>query len=167
MLTGQEFGQMFSDFEHSAYRLEILPAYRVPSETERLRQFAEGLPPEPSSWVATVRAATRAGKAMRRVRLVPELTEYLRFEFTWGYPFNSEAGEQISVIEPADVADIQLPGDYWLLDDRTVVLMHYDTDGTITGRELLDGGVEPYRRYRDLALARSTPWADWWGKHQG
>jgi len=167
VLSGDEFGHLFSDFEQFAYRLETLPEYRIAGEVERRAKFAAGAPPEPSPWVKTVAAATAAGRTVQRVRLVPELTDYLRFEFTWGYPFSSEAGERISVLEPAQVTDVDLPGDYWLFDGKYVVLMHYDEEGGLTRRELIEADVETYVRSREVAQSRAVPWAEWWSRQQG
>ncbi|MGH3937593.1 MAG: DUF6879 family protein [Pseudonocardiaceae bacterium] len=44
-------------------------------------------------------ANARAGKAVQRVQVVLEpLTDYLRFELTWGYEPNVAAGEDVRII---------------------------------------------------------------------
>ena len=86
---------------------------------------------------------------MRRVRVVSyPLTDYLRMEMSW-YPKSVAAGEDIRITET------QLTGDFWLFDDRTVVLLHYDRKGRFTGATTEQASLACYRSIRDRALADS------------
>jgi hypothetical protein len=106
------------NFERSAFRLETLPEYNVPQEAEMLARFKRGEPvdlPDDHPWLERVRHHCRAGKLMRRIRVVSyPLTDYLRMEMSW-YPKSVSAGEDIRITE------VQLSGDFWLFDERTVV----------------------------------------------
>jgi hypothetical protein len=155
----EEFGKLFESFRSSAFRLETLPEYRVPQDLEPLRMFREGKP-QPAwhkerPWLATVREAAARGARMQRVRLVQRpLTEYQRFQFSWGYTENSAAGEEIAILdhEPAGM----LRQDYWLFDDELVVVLEYDDAGRFV-RPVTVTEVAPYCRCRDLALASAMP----------
>jgi hypothetical protein len=86
---------------------------------------------------------------MRRVRVVSyPLTDYLHMELSW-YPRSVEAGEDIRITET------QLSGDFWLFDERTVVVLHYDSEGRFTGTTTEQGSLTRYLSIRDRALADS------------
>jgi uncharacterized protein DUF6879 len=162
-VTPDEFGKLFESFTSSAFRLETLPEYRVPQDVESLRLFRDGQPPSESrkhrQWLTTVRNAVARGARMQRVRIVQTpLTEYQRFQFSWGYVENSEAGEDIRILdhEPAGL----LREDYWLFDDATVVRLDYDNEGRFL-RPVVVKDAEPYRRCRDLALAAAVPFKEY------
>lgn len=158
-MNAEEFGKLFESFRSSAFRLETLPEYLVPQDVEPLRIFREGKP-QPAwhkerPWLATVRKAAARGARMQRVRLVQRpLTDYQRFQFSWGYTENSAAGEEIAILdhEPAGM----LRQDYWLFDDELVVVLEYDDAGRFL-RPVAVTQVAPYRRCRDLALASAMP----------
>jgi len=163
-LSGPEFGELFSSFRHSAFRLETLRAYDVADDRDRFRQFTEGrLLPPPSrpdeDWQALVRGAVAAGKDMTRVHVLPPgLTPYLRYEIEWGYLYNADAGERIMLLRHERPVAF-LPGwaahDFWLFDDAMAVRMYYDANGTYMYPELITegGDIERYRHVRDVAIA--------------
>jgi len=140
------------NFERSAFRLETLPEYNVPQEAEMLAKFKRGEPvdlPDDHPWLERVRHHCRAGKLMRRVRVVTyPLTDYLRMEMAW-YRKSVEAGEDIRITET------RLSGDFWLFDDQTVVVLHYDSEGRFTGTTTEQGSLTRYLSIRDRALAES------------
>ena len=65
-----------SDFQHTAFRLEVLQRYTVPYEKEPLRRFLANEPPpddpDKERWLAFIREAVGAGKRMQRVHVVVE-----------------------------------------------------------------------------------------------
>jgi hypothetical protein len=140
------------NFERSAFRLETLPVYNVPQEAEMVARFKRGEPvdlPDDHPWLERVRHHCRSGKLMRRVRVVSHpLTDYLRMEMSW-YRKSAEAGEDIRITET------RLSGDFWLFDDQTVVVLHYDSEGRFTGTTTEQGSLTLYLSIRDRALANS------------
>jgi hypothetical protein len=141
------------NFERSAFRLETLPEYNVPQEAELLARFKRGEPvdlPDDHPWLESVRHHCRSGKVMRRVRVVTHpLTDYLRMEMSW-YRKSVAAGEDIRITETG------LYGDFWLFDERTVVVLHYDSEGRFAGTTQEQGSLTRYLSIRDRALADST-----------
>lgn len=164
-----EFGVLFRTFAHSVFRLETLQVYRGQRDRDLLDRFLEGTPrpPDPAKteWTAMITSNVRAGKAVQRVHVVLEpLTDYLRFELTWGYEPNVVAGEDIRIIAvgqgdlwPEDVAQ----HDYWLFDSAGLYDMHYDSDGVWLGAEHVTDPVKIVDacRSRDAALHLGSPWA--------
>ncbi|MFJ2777750.1 DUF6879 family protein [Kitasatospora sp. NPDC087315] len=165
-LDGEEWQSYFRNFQRSAWRLEVQPKYTMPSEAESLARFLHG-EPKPvdhnAAWHVTVRDALASGKSFGRVRVVREpLTDYIRYQSTWGIPGNIAAGEDIRVLNLTD-RDLDLPEqDFWLFDDETVVHLNYRADGTQINRELIENpDLSTYHRWRDLALAKSVDFAEW------
>lgn len=167
-LEGDVWSRYFRDFTRSAFRLELHPIYTMPGEADELRRFRAGeKPPEGYhyGWLDTVAAAVRAGKTMRRVRVVPQpLTDYIRYEFEWGFVYNVAAGEDIRVLDMSSQLGPELPDhDFWLFDETTVVKLLYAADGTQIGRELVaDPDIEAYLSWRDAAWYKAVPFRDYW-----
>jgi hypothetical protein len=145
------------NFQHTAFRLETLPHYSIPEEADMLAAFSRGEPvrlPDNHPWPELVRRHVRVGKVMQRVRVVSQpLANYERFELSL-YPRSVAAGEHIRITTENPGA-----GDYWLFDDHTAIVIHYDAGGGFVGTEQAND-VVTYRRIRDLALANSVPLAD-------
>jgi len=167
-LEGEEWARYFRDFTASAFRLELRQVYTMPGEADELRRFQAGeLPPAGYhyGWLDTVASARRAGKTMRRVRVVQRpLTDYVRYEFTWGFAYNVQAGEDIRILDVTDRRAPALPDhDFWLFDDSQLVRLLYRPDGTQIGRELAQApDLAEYRAWRDAAWEGAVPFRDYW-----
>lgn len=166
-LEGEAWSRYFRDFTSSAFRLELRQIYTMPNETEDLARFKAGELPPPDyhyGWLDTVAGARRAGKTMRRVRVVVRpLTDYTRWEFAWGFAYNIRAGEDIRILDATDRPGLKLPDhDFWLFDDRQVVKLLYRPDGTQIGRELVERpDLDSYLKWRDTAWEQAVPFADY------
>lgn len=169
-LEGETWAHYFQDFRTSAFRLELQQVYTMPGEADEFRRFLAGekLPPDYHyGWLDTVARAVEAGKTIRRVRVVRQpLTDYIRYQFEWGFVYNVAAGEGIRVLDLTDQAGPELPDhDFWLFDDVTVVKMLYRPDGTQIARELVqDPDLPAYRRYRDQVWERAVPFTEYWAR---
>jgi hypothetical protein len=162
----EELGRLLNGFEHTAYRLELLPAYEESSETAALASFIAGREPDiypgRRAWLERVRAAADADKVMQRVHVVAEpLSDYLRFEIGWAYGQSQDAGEDIRILQavnaPAIVAEA---ADYWLFDSRTLVRMEYDNRGRLARlhRAIDPGEIVAACYTRDAALHYAVPY---------
>lgn len=165
-MISADLGELFASAARDVYRLETRQAYNVPGEQARLAAWRAGEPwPEGETpWQQRIRQLTGRGVRMRRVHVVENpLSEYLRWEIT-GYRRNAKLGEQIAILRAGQLA-IEGPTetDYWLIDDH-VVLMHYDSEGRLTGRELYQGDPAPYAGARDQAWKYAQP-LEAWCKH--
>ncbi len=165
-LDGEQWRHAFDSYEREAFRLETLPLYAMHGEEEEFRSFmATGHLdlPEDDPWLIRVREFRASGRSLRRVHLVTQpLSDYLRYEFA-AYAYNIEAGEEIRIFDVTNghnpLAGVQ---DFWMFDDARVVLMHYRSDGTHTGRELLESAdLDQYRHWKEIALSHSVPFAEY------
>jgi hypothetical protein len=147
-----------ANFQWSAFRLEVLPAYFIPQEAELLAAFRRGedvTVPDDHPWPPLVQRATQSGKTMQRVRLVAHpLSDYLRFELSL-YPRSVEAGEDIRVASLDEHPELTACNqDFWLFDDEAAVVLDYDDRGGFLGSRP-DPDLGRYRNLRELALACS------------
>ena len=171
-LADPAFGRLFADVQRSWFRLETLQRYDVPYERDDLEQFLRGEPlaTAPGPWQAMIRDHVAAGRALARVHVIEEpLTDYVRYELH-AYSPNVDAGEDVRLIPVR--RGVWPPGlprhDYWLFDDACLWLMDYDPDGAFEAARLVDDPVTiaHHREWRNAALARSIPLADYAAAHQ-
>ncbi len=168
-LADGEFGDRFTNFQYTAYRLETLQRYTVPQEAESLAAFLAGHP-DPfgsygNSWARTVAGAAAAGKVIQRVHVIEEpVTDYLRYELTV-YGRHAAAGEDIRVIP---VRAGQWPGeiprrDYWLFDSSDLWLTEYDDQGRFLGSAHVTDAEDTilHAYWREAALHVAVPYADY------
>jgi hypothetical protein len=166
--TPQEFGECFTAFRYTAYRLETLQSYDVPQEEESLAAFLAGSPvsfgPSKDGWTAVIAGAVAAGKSMRRVHVVEEpLSDYLRYEME-SYRPNVEAGEDVRIlpVRPGEWPDLPRH-DYWLFDSAELWLMTYDEAGHFLGAVPVKdtGRIVMHGYWRDAALHAAVPYAEY------
>lgn len=162
---GTEFWQEFERFEFSAWRWEQQPAYFIGYEHEQFDAFLEGHPEPPTEnkdlgeWMQQVRQQTLDGKAYGRVRITEAPpTDYQRW-MQWMDRWNREAGEEILYLPRPVATEAGLipqigPDDWWLFDDRRLVVMRHDELGRRVEVEAFEGEpeVEQALCWRRIAL---------------
>ncbi|WP_055524174.1 DUF6879 family protein [Streptomyces graminilatus] len=166
LLDGDEWNACFDTMQREAWRLETLPVYTMPQESEKLARFLSGeKSPDDytSGWMDEVRQWRSEGKSVGRVHIVTRpLSDYLRFEFEYYYRHHVKAGEEIRILDVTDRAN-PLPDvhDFWMFDRTKVVLMNYREDGTQISRELRSGDSAPFLEYQRIAVAESVPFLEY------
>jgi hypothetical protein len=152
---GVEFGQLFTSFEHTAFRLEVRSRYAPAYEGESLRKFLAGEPddlPWMQDWLTMVRGATAAGKRFARVRIVDmPLSDYSRFSHALAQ-YNNGAGEDIRYLTRDQAAELP-EHDFWLFDSRNLLVMKFDGDDRFIGGEVIEDAavVVEHNYWRDAA----------------
>lgn len=169
-MNQEEFGRLFETFGTSAFRLQTLSKYVVEGEETVVQAFIRGDPLEPmtdkawvqmrTEWHELIAASVRAGKHWAMVHVLPKkLTPYLRLAIEWCYVKDYSAGEQIRFLLPTAPEQIRelATQDFWMFDDKTVVVMQYDDNGKYLGFEHVtdDSKICDYVRIRDLAVEHS------------
>lgn len=160
---------------HDLVRVETLDRYVSASDGSELDRFLRG-EPEPdraakAGWLTRIRTDADAGRIWRRIRLVePPLTDYVRYACEWGYTDNTDAGEQVRVLDLSDApvgARVLVGiGDFYVLDDTRIVAMRYDEAGVFTGADPVDGPyAEVYRAAVRAAWSNAEPFDRWWARH--
>jgi len=144
-LTDEQWSDLFSSFQRSAWHLEMRDCYGVDDERQRLARFMatgrrdhEAEAAERRHWLDLMRSVTGAGRQVRRARIVCEpVSDYIRFSHA-GTGQNIEAGEDVRWLPRRLASSIALPGnDFWLFDRERVVFNHFTGDGRSAGHELV------------------------------
>jgi len=169
-LTAEAFAAELATFRHTAFRLELQPAYREPSEAETVAKFLAGTPEPPTAvaglreWFDQIAAQAREGKRIERVRVHEDPpTDYQRWE-RWIGRWNTDAGETIRYLTRRRAHEIGLlpaagTTDWWLLDSSRLILMTFDAAGNRVHDELETDPAIVVRAcaWRDLAVHHSAP----------
>ncbi|MEU3191101.1 DUF6879 family protein [Streptomyces sp. NPDC006992] len=170
LVSFDEIAHLFTEFEHTAWRLETRRGYASDREGERFKAFMRGVPPgvEPGHpWNANVRMQTAGGKRFSRVRVVDEPpTDGQRFLMATALG-NVEAGEDIRVLPRSEAKRLELPDyDLWLFDSRVLVRFHIDDTDTTVGVEVTEDPVEVLAacQARDAAWHFAVPTAQAWAQ---
>ncbi|MCM3921558.1 hypothetical protein ND748_07750 [Frankia sp. AiPs1] len=157
--------------------METRPEYAISYERDIYERYLAGeqtpSPAEIDWWrplLDWVRTLTQEGRSLQRVRIVDDPpTAYQRFSL-WGGQWNIEAGERISYLRRDAAQTLGLPtGDWWLLDDATLVLLVFSDDGDLVGQEVERNlsVVAKYRHWRDAAVAAGMTTAGVTGSEGG
>jgi len=173
----RELGEFIDrHFTSELFRLETLPHYSVASDGDDLAAYLAGRPgpdmARKGPWLNVIRDEVSRGLHTYRVHVVTSpLSDYLRFEFEWGYILNAEAGEHIRILdlaerdEPADL----IGEDFWFIagqDRDRVARMRYDATGRFLGADVVDEAeVDRYRRACRAAWTAAVPFEDYWRTH--
>lgn len=167
LLDGDEWRATLRGFKSEAWRLETLPQYLVPQESRELEAFRTGKRIAPhaysSAYTEDLKRLRGEGKRKGRVHIVTRPhSEYLQFEFSRYYAPHVLAGEDIRILDVTNrenpLPDVQ---DFWMFDRSTVVLMHYEEDGTQINRELYEGEPADFVEYQRIAIAESVPFLEY------
>jgi hypothetical protein len=173
LLNERELGELLDRARHDLFRLETLGAYDVESDGGDFARYVAGEPgPDPARkepWLARLRADAERGLHNRRVHVLRSpVGQYLSYEAEWGYVPNSAAGEEIRILDLAEVAGPRglASEDFWLMDDGVAVRMHYDDAGRFLGASIASRWqLWQYRRAARAAWQGAVPFADWWAAH--
>ncbi len=170
------FDDHFEHAEVNIFRLETLQCYGNSGEDPALAAFEAGEPHLITSgkreWITLVRDRTAAGCTMQRVHVVQEpITDYLRFELTWGYQPNVDAGEDIGIVPVPSgnpwPAGLSQRADFWMFDFRVLYALRYHPDGSwIAAEQVTDrAAIQQAHRWRETALQLATPWRTYIDAH--
>lgn len=167
MVPFADIADLFSEFEHTAWRLETRRGYASDRSSPKWDRWKAGadIAAEPfDAWRENVRRQTEAGKRFERVRLVDEpLTDGQAFLLASGLG-NVAAGEDIRNLNRAGAEQLRLPDyDFWLFDSRTVARFVFDEDDTTLGVIVSEdpADVAAACQARDAAWHHAVPTAEY------
>jgi hypothetical protein len=138
-VTDDEFDELLkTGFDREAVHLETRDAYGTAVELPHMAKWAAGEPDDLgwlAGWCRTLREHARAGKTVRRARIVSEpLSDYQRWSCSIADPM-VQAGEDIRWVPRRLVSSVALPGnDFYLFDDRLAVFLLYAGNGLAAGQ---------------------------------
>lgn len=159
-LTDDQFHRLFTDFEHTAYRLQAQETYPMaPEDRERFpRWLATRHAEDDADWSALIRRQTGAGKIMRRVRVVSEPpSDRSRYSLAV-HRFSVDAGEEIRYLA-RDAVEGLPTWDYWLFDSSRLYRMHHSETEPMRVEQVDDPAtIVDANRWRDVAWHLATPY---------
>jgi hypothetical protein len=139
-ITDEEFDRLLTrGFERDAIHLETRDAYGTTTELPYMAKWAQGEPDDLGwlqGWAATLREHVEAGRSVRRARVVSEpLSDYQRWSHSIAHVM-VDAGEDIRWVPRRKVSAVAMPGnDFYLLDGRLIIWLHYAGSGLGTAKE--------------------------------
>jgi hypothetical protein len=114
VLDEQQLGDYIdAHFTSTLFRLETLSHYDVGSDGGDLTRYLAGEPgpdmTRKGAWMDRIRSEVDRGLRTYRVHVVDgPPSDYLRFEFEWGYVHNAVAGEHILASTPHSDIGVEL-----------------------------------------------------------
>jgi hypothetical protein len=138
-VSGGQFEELLErGFGREAAHLEMRDAYGTATELPYMARWAAGEPDDLQwlqGWCGTLRGHVKAGRSVRRARVVSEpLSDYQRWSRSIALPM-VEAGEDIRWVPRRLLSAVALPGnDFYLFDDRLAVFLLYTGNGLAAGQ---------------------------------
>lgn len=162
-----EFDRLFTQFEHTAWRLETRSRYASDELTDTYAQFMRGEPVNwegvDAEWCAERREQVALGKRFERVRIVDDPPTAGQLYLLDNARRNSSVGEGILNLWREDADRFRLPTeDFWIFDSRLVALLDFDDADNLVSVELITepAAVLRYVMVRDAALHHAVPYEE-------
>lgn len=167
IITLAEFDGLFTQFEHTAWRLETRRRYASDEGTDTYRQFLRGGPVDwtgvDAEWCQERREQTALGKLFGRVRIIDEPPTPGQLYLLDNARRNSAVGEDIRSLTRSNAERLRLPAeDFWIFDSRLVALLNFGDDDQLVNVELITEpvAVNRYAQARDAAMHHAIPYQD-------
>jgi hypothetical protein len=132
-LTEGEFHDLLRAFERESVHVEMRDSYGTEVELPKMARWAAG-DADDGEWLREycerVRADAVIGKRRRRAHVISEpLSDYHKWVMSMIQPM-VDAGDDVRWVPRRLVSSLAFPGnDFYLLDDRLVIFLHYAGDG--------------------------------------
>jgi hypothetical protein len=133
----EQFRSLYRGITNSFDHLEMRDSYGTAVEIPQIARWKAGEPDDFSwlgDWCDLMRRFRDEGKRCRRAKVVSlPLSEYQRWNYSVLAPIVA-SGEQIRWADRRAVSCLALPpSDFYLLDDKTVMFLHFTGDGQANG----------------------------------
>jgi hypothetical protein len=159
---------LYRESKKSFFRVEALESYNVASEADALDKYFSGDPlPKPldatKEWYKLMTRCAQEGRPTQRVRAVSQkLSPYVRWEMEWVYNQAAQYGESFNVIvkeQHPDLADAWNE-EYYVVDDKRLVYLKYDSTNRFLGLEESTDSLEIQKRleHKKRLLENAIPY---------
>lgn len=137
-------GQMFQNFTKEAFRLEILPEYKVQEEKKHYEDFLQGKLFSPVEgflqWCEFLQNCKNSNRKVTRIHVVEDtITPYFKYQLEWGYLQSAKEGENIHLVRRSEhknyISNLGIERDFWMFDQSVVFFMNYDKNGNFLNFE--------------------------------
>ena len=163
-----ELENLFQSYKKEAFRLEILPFYKVDGEWKDFQHYLKTgelvQDQEFLNYLVQTKIRIDAGANYIRCRVVENpINDYQVFETQLGYIPYAGLGAELYFIERAVYNDLlsshkqyQLITDFWLFDEKQVAFMNYNSENEWQGFEIgNEHDVAICKEFKSLLIANS------------
>lgn len=174
MYKFKAFKKVWHKANNNIFRLEALPEYEVGYDLVNFQKFKKGekrndnmawLSAEDKEWLALLSDTTKKGVNISRVRVVSvPFSDYLKYEIYYWQSFSIKRGEGILFIKNDEYEKIKLkllfkPEDFWLFDDKELIIFHYTLKGEIKREEYVKDKqiVKLYKNFKKELFNKTLP----------
>ncbi len=153
--------ECLSSAKQSLFRFEFLQEFSSSDEFSYFQEYKATGKVEVHSlmqgWWDFIESKRDEGVTLQRVRLVREpLTDYVRWELEI-HKQSSDYGDNICVLKEEKINSILKElGDFWIIDDHTVLKMQYSAQGQYEGFSVLPD-AEKATTAKTYLIEQSTP----------
>jgi IMP cyclohydrolase len=127
----------------SLFRWEALQEYRVDGDEDM------------TDWWDFIEGKIKTGVVMQRVRLIKlPLTDYTKKEIET-HKLSAQKGDDIRYIFGTNQKEVHKFQDFWMIDDKIVLLMQYSPEGEYKGFDILEGDIEEYINFKNKVYRAS------------
>jgi hypothetical protein len=145
MVKLQQMLDNWDKAEKSVFRLESIPEYNIPGDIELFEKWKKGKLKinKNDSWFNRLRNTKEKGISMQRVRIVPlPILDYIKYEMEF-WKISRECGEVFLFLEESKYDQIKEglnfnPEDFWMFDDKNLVIFHYDETENLVSEEVVE-----------------------------
>jgi hypothetical protein len=136
------FEELLRGSQTSALHLEMRDGYSLTDPAFVAWQAGEAIDAGAywPQWFELIPPVVARGVVVRRGRIISEpISEYIRYEHAITTALNIAAGEEVRWLPRRQSSDLALPGnDFWLFDERIVMLNHFSGNGESVAHEITD-----------------------------
>lgn len=142
--------QHLQSAQKSLFRFETLQDYNVGDDGFDDQGMKD--------WWDFITLKTKSGVKMERVKLVIEpLTEYTKSELIV-HAKSKTFGDDIKTINEITFNKLSIPQeDFWLIDERLVLIMKYSESGEYLGFDIEESDIKKYITTKDILIKHSNP----------
>lgn len=147
-MTIMDLSEYLQSAQISLFRFEALQEYKIDKDGISNEKM--------ENWWSFIKDKKNSGVSMKRVRLVSyPLNEYTKKELVIHRKSNS-FGDDIKIINEDIFKTLKLnKKDFWLIDDKLVLLMNYSNEGEYFGFDIIEGNINSYLKNKKLLLKNS------------
>ena len=148
--------------QKSLFRFERLQVYDMPEEQTAFQNFCQTgvlkITGSDKEWFAFLQEKHGQGVVTQRVRLIEyPLTDYTRFELAF-HRVALQHGDDIRFVTKELLNGLSLPvKDFWLIDDKIILIQNYDTAGRWLGFEVGEQDMAVYQQGKNVLLEKAQP----------
>lgn len=149
--------KVWNKAQKNIFRLEAIPEYNVPEDLVLFNKWKQSKLESDKAflkWLEGLNKTKERGVKMQRVRIVSlPFSDYIKYEIDF-WKHSTKQGENILFLEAKRYEHIKQkfnfePKDFWIFDDKILIIFHYDEKGDFVKEKLIPD-KETIKKYVEL-----------------